>query len=262
LELIFDSIVLLESEQRGSMLFTSSWDDGHPADLRLADLLATHGFPATFYVPITNREGRPVLQGAGLRQLSNFGEVGSHTHSHVFANAVPLAKWREELFFGKTALEQTLGNAVRGFCYPGGKRVAGAMELVREAGFQYARTTENFRLDAGVERFLLPTTLQFFPHRRDVLAHNFVKAGHYRSRVATFARALLQKSLETRLLRVLEFACGQERAVLHLWGHSWELQDQQLWGQLEKFLRIAATMVCVKDRLTNRDLVERLIPSS
>ena len=53
-----------------ALRFTTSWDDGHPLDLRLAELLATHGFSGTFYVPRGNREGRPVMTTAELRALT------------------------------------------------------------------------------------------------------------------------------------------------------------------------------------------------
>jgi hypothetical protein len=32
---------------------TTSWDDGHPSDLRVAELLIKHGLRGTFYVPMT-----------------------------------------------------------------------------------------------------------------------------------------------------------------------------------------------------------------
>ena len=32
------------------MLFTTSWDDGHPSDLHVADLLERYGMKGTFYL--------------------------------------------------------------------------------------------------------------------------------------------------------------------------------------------------------------------
>lgn len=37
-------------------IVTTSWDDGHPSDLKLAELLKRYDVPATFYIPIDNRE--------------------------------------------------------------------------------------------------------------------------------------------------------------------------------------------------------------
>ena len=36
-----------------STCITTSWDDGHPLDLRVAELLAKYGLQGTFYVPMT-----------------------------------------------------------------------------------------------------------------------------------------------------------------------------------------------------------------
>ena len=38
-----------------------SVDDGHPLDMRMADLLIKHGVQASFFVPSRNSEGQPVL---------------------------------------------------------------------------------------------------------------------------------------------------------------------------------------------------------
>ena len=37
------------------ILITTSWDDGHPLDLRLAELLHKYDVPATFYIPVSEK---------------------------------------------------------------------------------------------------------------------------------------------------------------------------------------------------------------
>ena len=51
--------------------FSMSVDDGHPLDLRMADLLHSHDIKATFYLPLANQEGAPVLSHLRL----------DHTHA-------------------------------------------------------------------------------------------------------------------------------------------------------------------------------------
>ena len=51
------------------LVVTTSWDDGYPADLRVAELLAKHGVAGTFYVPNRNLEGRPVLSEQEIRRI-------------------------------------------------------------------------------------------------------------------------------------------------------------------------------------------------
>ncbi|MGH7837447.1 MAG: polysaccharide deacetylase family protein, partial [Candidatus Binataceae bacterium] len=61
---------------------TTSWDDGHPLDLRVAELLAAHGVRGTFYVPV-RASADSLMKPADLRRLRNLGmEIGAHTVSH------------------------------------------------------------------------------------------------------------------------------------------------------------------------------------
>ena len=52
-------------------VFSLSVDDGHPLDMRLAELLHKRGIPASFHIPIRNSEGHPVLRAPLSRQLRN-----------------------------------------------------------------------------------------------------------------------------------------------------------------------------------------------
>ena len=71
------------------VLFTTSWDDGHPSDMKLAEVLHKHGIAGTFYVPgrvapggCCNPDGFDVLAPAELRRLGAEFEIGSHTLDH------------------------------------------------------------------------------------------------------------------------------------------------------------------------------------
>src|SRR5438128_657052 len=64
-------------------IVTTSWDDGHPSDLRVAELLRSRDVGGTFYVPITGRHGGPILHGSHLRSLlSERFEIGAHALTH------------------------------------------------------------------------------------------------------------------------------------------------------------------------------------
>ena len=232
------------------MLFTTSWDDGHPLDERVADLLARHGFQGTFYVPLSNREGLPVLDRAALRRLDASFEIGSHTRDHCYANSVPAAEWAQQVRDGRAGLEQQLGHRVAGFSYPGGKWRLGSKAIVQAAGFAYARTVVNLHLDAGPDRYLLPTTLQMYPHRRDVLVRNWLRGGHWRARAPATLQALLGGGHAAQLRRLLDAALARD-GMFHLWGHSWELEQHGLWGALDQFLAAAASLVPALARVDN-----------
>lgn len=238
------------------MLFTTSWDDGHPLDERVAGLLARHGFQGTFYVPLSNREGLPVMDSAALRRLGLGFEIGSHTLDHCYANRVPAAEWAQQVRDGKAALEQQLGHRVAGFCYPGGKLGPGSKASVQAAGFAYARTVVNLHLDAGHDPYLLPTTLQMYPHRRSVLLRNWLRGGSRLARAPAARLALLGGGHALQLRSLLAAAQARD-GVFHLWGHSWELEQHGLWAALDQFLAIAASLVPPRARVNNALCVAR-----
>jgi peptidoglycan/xylan/chitin deacetylase (PgdA/CDA1 family) len=239
------------------MWFTTSWDDGHPLDRRLAELMARHGIAGTFYCPLRNLEGLPVMQAADLRALDAAFEIGSHTLDHAYADRMPAARWSEQVLQGKQQLEAVLGHAVAGFCYPGGKLAPGSRAAVAAAGFAYARTTENFRADGGADPLRLPTSLQFYPHPRRVLLGNLVARRHWGLRLALASTCLGPGGWEPRLRRALQ-ACRGPGALFHLWGHSWEVERLGLWPQLDRFFAHVAATVPPDARLTNHGTLRAL----
>lgn len=241
------------------LLLTTSWDDGHPLDLRVAELLARHGLRGTFYCPLHNGEGRPVLTAAQLRQLDGAGfEIGSHTHDHVYARRVPAPLWQAQVQRGKAALEDRLGHAVAGFCYPGGVFGAAEQTVVKQAGFAYARSTVNLCNDAGSDRFALPTTMQLYPHARGVLWRNLLRHGHWRARWPQLRACLPHATPHDRVAALLVQLQRRGGGVLHLWGHAWEIDALGAWADLDRLLARLADHVPEADRLDNAALVQRL----
>jgi hypothetical protein len=234
--------------------FTTSWDDGHPLDRKLGELLLRHGMAGTFYCPLKNAEGLPVMQAAELAALERDGagaiELGSHTLEHAYADRMPEEQWQRQVLQGKAALEAALGHAVAGFCYPGGRLARHSRTTVQGAGFAYARTTENLRFDCGADPLLVPTSLQFYPHNRRVLVRNYVRRGHWVQRLQCAQAALSETQLERRLDRAFQ-SCNSVGGVFHLWGHSWEIESLGLWGLLDNFLARVAELVPRPQRLTN-----------
>src|SRR4051812_38022378 len=96
-------------------LFTTSWDDGHPLDLRVAELLTRHGFQGTFYVPLSNREGLPVMSAGDLKNLNQSFEIAGHTLDHSYLDRVSLTEAERQIKEGKEQLQTVLGNQIDGF---------------------------------------------------------------------------------------------------------------------------------------------------
>jgi peptidoglycan/xylan/chitin deacetylase (PgdA/CDA1 family) len=237
-----------------ALRLTTSWDDGHPLDLRVAEILAKHGFPGTFYVPRSNREGKPVLTTGELRTLGAGFEIGGHSLDHVPLIGLSIAVRNHQLRDSKRQIEDELGRTITGFCYPGGLHDRWVRQAVRDAGFGYARTVTNLSIEPPRDPFQVATTLQLFPHDRTTYLKNFTRRGSWRARALPLAICLSHGSLEACLESLLRFA-AERGGVFHLWGHSWELEACGLWSVLDRFLRVADRLVAPQHRLTNTAVV-------
>src|ERR1700680_3443240 len=123
-------------------IVTTSWDDEHPCDLRLAEALAKSRLPATFYVPVFGENGKPVLGSAALRSFLNQGfEIGAHTVTHQTLPELDSSGLLHEVNGSKQLLEDQLGEQVRMFCYPRGRYNSKVIGSVQQSGFLGARTT-------------------------------------------------------------------------------------------------------------------------
>jgi N-acetylglucosaminyldiphosphoundecaprenol N-acetyl-beta-D-mannosaminyltransferase len=218
-------------------LVTTSWDDGHPADLRVAELLERHGLKGTFFVPSQNVEGRPVMRPGEVAQLAQRFEIGGHTHSHTSLVGVPPGGAADEIGRNKFWLEDVLGQQVRGFAYVRGHYDRPLRDLVAQAGYAYARTIKNMMSVPGSNRFEVSTTAQFFPHRRSTYIKNYLHGVPTLQRSAVMAALLSGEGLSERLLKAAKI-CAESGGYFHLWGHSWEVDQLDLWDELDRFFRL------------------------
>jgi len=218
------------------LVVTTSWDDGHPADSRIADLLAKYGVAGTFYVPNRNSEGRPVLSERELRQLSIAFEVGGHSIDHVVLTDLAEGEATRQVTQNKLWLEEVTGRPVRGFCYVRGRYTPQLKAIVQGAGFAYARTVANLHAAPTGDAYEMPTTIQLYPHRRPVYLRNFARSRPSAMRAKLLWATLATGGLEQRIDRLIGL-CRQGGGTFHLWGHSWEVEDLNLWGTLEAVLR-------------------------
>lgn len=234
-------------------LFTFSSDDGHPSDMKVAELLGRHGLKGTFYVPIRNCEGLPTMTKEELREVGRDFEIGSHTIDHCYLRNLARAEANRQIAEGKWRLEDLLGQPVTGFCYPGGKYRQSDLRLVQRAGFSYARTTTNLSFDAGSSRFELPTTIQFYPHTKAVYVRNFAHAGSWGSRLAGLRLAVGHANWIERMYALFDYSC-QHDGTFHMWAHAYEIDRLDAWRQLDHFFAHVAQRVTVQNRLTNQQV--------
>ena len=85
-----------QSLQNNHLKILTSWDDGHPLDLKLAGLLDKYKIEGIFYIPKNNPEG-PVISPSQIRQLAKKFEIGAHTINHVDLTHVNFKTAKKEI---------------------------------------------------------------------------------------------------------------------------------------------------------------------
>jgi len=238
-------------------VFTTSWDDGHPLDRRLADLLDKYGLNGTFFVPRRNVEGRPVIESQLLAELAARFEVGGHTLDHKILVTLSEREQKYQISEGKKWQEDVIGKETTGFCYPQGKQNAAIRGLVKNAGYRYARTVENLSIGCGTDRYRMPTTLQIYPHTRNVYFRNLSSYPWAVSKIGALGTVLTSRDLNGRLMSMLRYT-QKHGGMFHLWGHSWEIDETDAWQCLEDFFSFVSDRVPIHQRMNNRQVATKL----
>jgi peptidoglycan/xylan/chitin deacetylase (PgdA/CDA1 family) len=211
---------------------TTSWDDGYPADRRLSELLAKYELKATFYVPRSNEEHR-VMEEQDIYALSRNFEVGGHTLHHSNLTKMPLSGAVTEIRGCYDWLSDLLQEKPVSFCPPFGAFGDDCAGAIYEAGFRTIRTTELLSTDVGGR--ILNTTLQVFPHS----GYTYLKHLLLRRRLGNLRR-WRRSGYSGDLFRLLDHYLEhieQQGGCFHLWGHSWEIEENNDWDLVEAIFR-------------------------
>ena len=247
--------------KRPETYITTSWDDGHPSDFRVAELLTKHGLRGTFYVPVTAET--ETMSEAQVRELGSAFEIGAHTIHHVVLTQVPRERAWQEIAGSKSWLEDTVGRACRMFCAPTGAFSQVHLEMIGRAGFEGLRTVELGSLDPPRGRaglVVMPTTVQAYPHGLETFARNAIKRMALGNlwRFVAHGRTTDWPELARRLLhRALDGG-----GVFHLWGHSWELSEADQWKRLDEVLRTMKDIGAGVRSLENGQIAQRFLRSA
>jgi hypothetical protein len=213
---------------------TTSWDDGYPLDLRLRELLNKYGIKGTFYIPKFNPEN-PVMSGSEIRELAQDCEIGGHTYNHVKLTLVNHHKAKEEILSGKKYIEDLVGKSPKSFCFPGGRYNKQLLSEVIGAGYNFGRTTSLFQTKISMNK-LMHTTLQMYSHRRFTYLKHCLKRRFLSPLIDNKGFVRRQNFLQMVQLYLEKIA--RQGGTFHLWGHSWEIQNNNSWSMLEQILRI------------------------
>jgi peptidoglycan/xylan/chitin deacetylase (PgdA/CDA1 family) len=219
-------------------LMTTSWDDGHPADLRIANLLKKYNLDGTFYVPL--RSQRNLVSPPEMRSLAAEFEIGGHTINHVSLTTISDAVAWEEISGCRPIIEDIVGLPCLMFCFPNGRYARRHVSMVHQAGYRGCRTVELLsftpRVIAGIP--VLATTIQAFPHPSASYIKNALKRMAFPA-IGRCFRYRPGRGWIRLAAAMLEVVCIHG-GVFHLWGHSWEIDQCEAWGELEKVLSMMA----------------------
>jgi peptidoglycan/xylan/chitin deacetylase (PgdA/CDA1 family) len=215
-------------------IITTSWDDGHPLDLQLAELLQKYDIPATFYIPVDNIE-RECMSPQQINEIAQSFDVGGHSYHHVNLVKISPEEASKEIMGGKERLEEIIGRELFSFCYPKGRFNDEVISIVKGAGFIGGRTVKLFSRNLK-DRFKMCTT---------ATARNLWPTAYVKHTVVSADPSLFLFMLKSNLFfeswdriatETLDFVI-ENGGVWHFWGHSWEIDDYNDWGKLEEVLR-------------------------
>lgn len=146
-----------------------SFDDGYVNVLKYGlGPLQEHGFQALQYIVADNIGGgndwdlpageayEPLMDQAQIREWLAAGHlIGSHTLSHAKLPELSVEQAREEIGASKKKLEDLFGVPILHFCYPYGFWNERVRDLVIEAGYRTATTTQFGLNDTATSPFEL-----------------------------------------------------------------------------------------------------------
>ena len=214
------------------VIVTTSWDDGHKLDIRLAALLKKYNVPGTFYVSPRDHEIKKAdrLTDQQVKDIDADGfEIGAHTMTHPRLTAVTDTQARREMQNSKKYLEKILDKPVVSFCYPGGNYLKHHVAMAAEVGFTYARTVKRFYFGLKAPLQESHTSVNTYNHYMDLwkifkfAGYNPLKVPHL-FHWENLAKAMFDKVQE-------------DGGIFHLWGHSWEVEGHGDWEKLESVLQ-------------------------
>ena len=219
---------------RTDAYLTISIDDGHPLDLRVAELLEQGGLKATFYVSASD-EVRPVMSKQQVRELCGRFEIGSHTYHHVPLKSLRDEQVRTEIVDGKRWLEDTTGLPARSFCYPRGKFTARTVELVKEAGFLGARTCYFNRNEMPRDPYRAGVSTHAYSHSALIQIRHALLEANFRGLADFFLIHKGARDWEAHFHHALD-TVELHGGVAHLYFHSWEIEQEGQWDKLARIL--------------------------
>jgi len=239
------------------IIVTTSWDDGTLHDLKLKKLLDKYGLAGTFYVcspktikhTITDVEliNQNFLSAEQIKEIAQTQEIGSHTLNHADFKKINLSQAKTEIINSKKGLEQIINKSVNMFCYPRGYVNSKTISLVEQANYLGARTIKRFSITNKFNAWLMPTTLSVSvpaTQRPQNIFTYFFLVKRLLQNIPRLLPLMIKAHISPADLNDWQIVakktfnyCLQHGGVWHLWGHAWDIDQHNLWPQLEEIFK-------------------------
>ena len=212
-----------------------SFDDGSIYDLRVADMMASYGYNATFYVPVNWQryllaKHIDPLTPNDLKNIASHFTLGSHGVNHELLTRVS-SETQDKEILGSMLYWQEQGYNVQSFCYPRGYFDEEIKKKVASAGYTNARTVKVGNLDPAVDEYETKTTV-----------HVGYDRDEYETDWLTYAK--------NKVTEAIEKANNGEDVVYHAWAHSEEIHRYQQWDRFATLLKIIRESLVDEDSIT------------
>ncbi len=156
--------------ERQGRVFGLTFDDGfRNVHRHVLPVLQQLGFTATNYFVAGHQDGTnywdarhgvastPLMNADEIRAWAAAGnEVGSHTVDHADLTQIDAAGAREQIVGARQVLQDLVQQPIEAFCYPYGHYRPEHAQMVRQAGYTSATTTNRGRVHAGADPWQLP----------------------------------------------------------------------------------------------------------
>ena len=233
-------MILMRYPEGREKALTFSYDDGVLTDERLVNILVSHNLAGTFninggmFAPEGSIPASETSRMTASKAVEVFSkpkiEVACHGYSHPFLESLDNVTCTREVLDDRKVLEKTFGKIIRGMAYPFGTYNENVVNILRNCGIAYSRTTKS------TLGFGLPEE----PLVLDPTCH------HHEPKLFELLDRFLNETIRWR------------PTMFYLWGHSFEFPRDNNWDRIEKFCDLVAGKEDVIWYATNIEIIDYL----
>ena len=201
---------------------TLSYDDAVTEDVRLIDIMLKHGLKGTFNInsaqyvapdfvyPADKKWGRRMTREQATALYGESGmEPAIHSYTHPHLEVLPAPQVSYEIVRDRAELEEQFGRLIRGGAYPFGTYNDETVQVLKDAGIMYCRTTKSTeKFDVPTDWLRLPATCHHANRNLTELTEKFISATP---------------------------AAKDDPMLFYLWGHAYEFERDNNWEIIENF---------------------------